>query len=156
MMKRWMEYISVFGVLVCVGLLLYNMSEINKLSIQYNRLWETVRQLADDKKANTGQNELETLKDGFLETNHTSSAGWYSAVSPEQESEPSPESSVSYYSLDKTEYLENVLCETPVSYFQKSTEIPLRTYWEWEWEGPTISDEEAAQYDLVKFGYLMD
>lgn len=125
MMKRWMEYISVFGILLCVGLFLYNMTEMNKLSMQYNQIQDSLQQLLDDKKVNTAQNEPKILED----------------------------SSVSYYSLEKTEYLENVLT---LDDFDKSKEIPIPLYWEWEWDGPTIPAEEAAQYDLVKYGYLMD
>lgn len=125
MMKRWMEYISVFGILLCVGLFLYNMTEMNKLSMQYNQIQDSLQQLLDDKKVNTAQNEPKILED----------------------------SSVSYYSLEKTEYLENVLTSDD---FDKSKEVPIPSYWEWEWDGPTIPAEEAAQYDLVKYSYLME
>lgn len=113
MIKRWLEYISVIGILLCIGLFMYNMTEMKKLSMQYDQLQENVKQIMDNKEANI-------------------------QVSIQNKSGTSDED----FSSD--------------SYYDKSTEIPLGSYWEWEWEGPTISAEEAAQYDLVKYSYLME
>lgn len=160
MSKRLLEYISIFGILLCLGLLLYNMTELKKISAKYDRLQKEVAQVLADKRAAiqiSGSNEPETTSKGFfgdsyLEKRSDSLLEW-DAEPLAQNPEQSIESGTSYYSLEKEEYLHSEPLDVKSD---TSAEIPMRTYWEWEWEGPTISPEEAAQYDLVKYGYLME
>lgn len=54
--------VNVCAVLLCVGLLFYNMTEMKKLSVQYSRLEENVRQFMDEKYAdmqNENQDEIQ-------------------------------------------------------------------------------------------------
>lgn len=149
MKQHLLEYISLFGILLCVGLFLYNTTELKKFSMRCDQLQKEVSQVTADKKAamqENGQNEPETTSkgffgDSFLEEGSVSILDW------------STENNRSYYSLEKEEYLHSKPSEMKSD---TSTEIPMRTYWQWEWEGPTISPEEAAQYDLVKYGYLIE
>lgn len=54
MKKRLSGYIyiiNICGILLCLGLFIYNMTEINKLSAQYSRLQQYVQQAMEDKEA---------------------------------------------------------------------------------------------------------
>lgn len=112
MKKRLLEYVSVFGILLCVGLLLYNMTELKKLSMQYERLQENVQQMLTGKEADTqvnSSNEPETsgggfLGDSFLEKGSAPGMEWSTEIS-EQESEQSTENIKHNYNLNKNEYL---------------------------------------------------
>lgn len=149
MNKRLSEYISIFGILLCIGLLLYNMAELKNISVRHDKLEKEVAQALADRKDTvrvSSQNEQATIGNGFfggifLDEGSISVLDWFT------------ENNRSNYSLEKEEYLHSEPLDVKSD---DSMEIPMRTYWEWEWEGPTISPEEAAQYDLVKYGYLME
>ncbi len=112
MSKRLLEYISIFGILLCVGLFLYSITELKKLSMQYEQLQKNVQQMMADKETNkqtSGSNEPETTETGFfggsyLEKGSDSFLEW-ATETPVQGSEQSAESIESSYSLEKYEYL---------------------------------------------------